>query len=60
MSNMESNTNDGNVRCSFCGKERKDVSFLVQSTKAEDGPCICDECVISALSLMLYREGEKQ
>lgn len=60
MSSMESNTHEEDVRCSFCGKEKKDVSFLVQSTKAEDGPCICDECVISALSLMLYREGGKQ
>ena len=60
MSNKESNTHEGDVRCSFCGKERKDVSFLVKSTKAEDGPYICDECVMSALSLMLYREKGEQ
>jgi hypothetical protein len=54
----ESTTED--VRCSFCGNEKKDVSFLVRSAKSEDGPCICDECVMSAFSLMLYRGRGEQ
>ena len=42
MADYGSNGHDDEVRCSFCGKSRDQVSKLVQGP---DGVFICDECV---------------
>lgn len=41
-SNDHRDYSDGEVRCSFCGKKRSQVSKLVGSA---DGVYICDECI---------------
>jgi late competence protein required for DNA uptake (superfamily II DNA/RNA helicase) len=41
------------VRCSFCAKDRTDVSTLV----AGDGVFICNECVVLCRAIIDEREG---
>jgi hypothetical protein len=40
------------IKCSFCGTEHKDATAFMQG---KGGVCICDECVIWAVKLMIGR-----
>lgn len=41
------------MKCSFCGKPNTEVKCVVA---ANDKICICDECVLDALKIVVYGE----
>ena len=41
------------MKCSFCGKTNSEVGQLVAAT---DKLCICDECIITCVKLLIYGE----
>ena len=43
------------MKCSFCGKTNSEVDQLVAAT---DKLCICDECIMSCVKLLVYGEPE--
>ncbi len=48
------------IRCSFCGKEEKDIHKLVfRKDSPNEGVCICDECTMKCMG-MLMQERENQ
>lgn len=44
------------LMCSFCGKSKNDVIYLVKSPY---GPCICESCAADAVSLIMGRMLER-
>lgn len=48
--------NDDDLRCNFCGANKQEVEYLVQSPI---GICICEACAVDALHLMLERRRSK-
>ena len=42
--------------CSFCGKSRKEVAFLIVGPQVQ----ICDECVGLCVDLIAKRQQEKE
>lgn len=42
--------------CSFCGRDKSMVSWLVRSPY---GPCICDECAAQAVEMISDRKLAK-
>ena len=49
MANNDDMGQDSQLRCSFCGKSRDEVSKLIQGP---DGVFICDECIDTCSSIM--------
>lgn len=47
---------DDDMRCNFCGANKQEVEYLVQSPI---GTCICEACAIDALHLMLEHRRSK-
>ena len=42
------------IRCSFCGKEEKDVRKLVfRKDTPNEGVCICDECTMKCMGMLM-------
>ncbi|MBO4349484.1 MAG: ATP-dependent Clp protease ATP-binding subunit ClpX [Proteobacteria bacterium] len=49
------------VRCSFCGKEEKDVRKLVfRKDSPNEGVCICDECTMKCMGMLMQEESKAQ
>ena len=47
------------VRCSFCGKEEKDVRKLVfRKDSPNEGVCICDECTMKCMGMLMQEESK--
>lgn len=45
------------IRCSFCGKEEKDVRKLVyRKDTPNEGVCICDECTMKCMGMLMQEE----
>lgn len=42
-------------RCIFCGCGKDECYYMVQSPI---GPCICDNCAVTAVHLMITRKGD--
>lgn len=40
--------------CSFCGKERKNVRYLIKG----DNASICDKCVVSCISIIVDKNPD--
>ncbi|MBQ1927349.1 MAG: ATP-dependent Clp protease ATP-binding subunit ClpX [Proteobacteria bacterium] len=48
------------IRCSFCGKEEKDVRKLVfRKDTPNEGVCICDECTMKCMGMLMQEESAK-
>ncbi|MBQ9396578.1 MAG: ATP-dependent Clp protease ATP-binding subunit ClpX [Proteobacteria bacterium] len=48
------------IRCSFCGKEEKDVRKLIfRRDTPHEGVCICDECTMKCMG-MVMQDRENQ
>lgn len=46
------------IRCSFCGKEEKDVRKLVfRKDTPNEGVCICDECTMKCMGMIMQSES---
>jgi len=41
------------MKCSFCGKPNTEVQQIVA---ANDKVCICDECIMGCLDILIYGE----
>lgn len=49
------------VRCSFCGREEKDVQKLVfRRDTPHQGVCICDECVMKCMGMLMQEESREK
>lgn len=47
------------IRCSFCGKEEKDVRKLTfRADTPREGVCICDECVMKCMGMLMQEESK--
>jgi len=44
-----------NLKCSFCGRDKKDASILVSGMEAH----ICDQCVSQAVQIVKEEEAER-
>ena len=50
-----SKTNNENIRCSFCGREKKDVNVLIAGITGH----ICDSCISQASAIVQEDAGVK-
>ena len=47
------------IRCSFCGKEEKDVRKLIfRKDTPREGVCICDECTMKCMGMLMQEESK--
>ena len=47
------------IRCSFCGKEEKDVRKLIfRKDTPREGVCICDECTMKCMGMLTQEESK--
>lgn len=40
------------MKCDFCGKSQDEVSYIVQGP-IEPRACICDECMVYSMNLLI-------
>ena len=47
------------IRCSFCGKEEKDVRKLIfRKDTPREGVCICDESTMKCMGMLMQEESK--
>ena len=47
------------IRCSFCGKDEKDVRKLIfRKDTPREGVCICDECTMKCMGMLMQEESK--
>lgn len=47
------------IRCSFCGKDEKDVRKLMfRKDSPHEGVCICDECAMKCMGMLMQEQSK--
>ena len=50
-------TDEADLRCSFCGKDRTQVKTLIVANSEPGASVICDECVFACVQFLSEEAG---